>query len=388
MSLDEDALLDCLARAEELNHDTEDIQKARELIDKFQELEKDAFRALQCVSMKMIDEVLRNAEELKQNTVTIQKVQAMKDLSEKEFVQEEYRRAAEVGDEERRIHREIRLMELKYEDAGKSYNITAAPKLRSRQDYSKNAKAQEFMLVWEKKAIKNTLIKPDAESGEPDPEKKARVKEFKKQSKLLFKNILMYMGDKKSKDPDMNATEVLRIGVEAHRKGDDETLAEIYMLIIKQLRNNPKERAQGEGDARNSTSERGTSFQNGLQLLGMCLSTFPPSTEPFSPEKKTFDDYVAVFVQNNISFGGNLNPKKYMSALHNTKYGKKITSVPNPAKIRKDLAKTEGLFSIDYEADSGPKEDAVKLYENVSLDKEGTTEEGGEEGGEEVTAEG
>ena len=138
---DREMLLTYVEKADEHNHETDDVRKARDLLVKMEELDQDAKRAVLCMSRSMMDEVLENAKELRQSNAHTKVVEAKLALDEQAFVQEEYERAIAVGDLDRKVHRELKLMEFKYDGANKqSYDIKRVPGLRDPEEYSKNMK--------------------------------------------------------------------------------------------------------------------------------------------------------------------------------------------------------------------------------------------------------
>jgi len=378
-ALDRVRIVAALERADELKHDTEDIQNARALLAEFEELDAAADKAVKCVSKTMMKEVMENAGRLKQDNEILQKVQQMLDLDERDFVQAEYERAIEVKDDERKIHREIRLMQYKYDsvDHGK-YKVERLGHVRSREDYAKASFMTKFfgkealmqsMFEHSKKPIPTSLTlcdteeKMQADGAEVTPEMKQKVKQFKTEAKNNFKAVLQYLGDKKIADPNVAASDILRRGLSAYKSGDNDMLREIYIQVIKQLTNNPtRNPADSSQDPRSASADSGTSYQNGLVLLAMMMSTFPASTLPYEPDEKkeaTFDDVVVLWLIDNV-FGA--DRPKYISALHNTKYSEKQKSPQDPQVLRNHFAETKGKFEIDVEADSGPAEGNFELY--------------------------
>mmetsp|Transcript_7296 Transcript_7296/g.8849 ORF Transcript_7296/g.8849 Transcript_7296/m.8849 type:complete len:1339 (-) Transcript_7296:217-4233(-) len=378
-AFDRERIVAALERADELKHDTEDIQKARDLLRQIEELDEEADKALKCVSKTMMKAVKETADKLRQDNEILQKVDDMINLDDRDFVQAEYERAAEVNDRERKIHREIRLMQYKYDSVDHNkFRIETLGNVRSREEYAAANFMSKFfgkealmqsMLQHTKKMIPTSLTYCEAERSQQrgadvTPEMKAKIKEFKAEAKKNFKSVLIYLGDKKGKDTNEAARDILSRGLRAYRNKDDDTLQEMYCQIIKQLTNNPTMNpANSAEDPRKASPESGSSYQNALVLLAMMLSTFPSSMQPYEPDEKkpaTFDDVIVLWVIDNVF---NKDRPKYISALHNTKYTEEPQrSTPDPSVLRNHFAETKGKFEIDADADSGPSEGNVSLY--------------------------
>jgi len=329
--------------------------------------------ALKCVSRSMMKAVMEKKEELQQDNEVLREVEKMLNLEEIDFVQAEYERAIEVGDESRKIHREIRLMSIKYDAAKdtRKYAISTVGNQKSPEDFAKGKMfgkkaAMDGQMIYQKKPIHNALTYCSADekikNGEDvTPEDKQAAKQFKAEAKANFKSLLGYMGDKKVPDANACARDILSRGLKAYKNGDDETLVEMYFQVIKQLTSNPTANPSNSSEDPRKAPENGTSYQNGLALLAMMLSVFPASTQPYEPDETkaaTFDDAVVLWVQNNVV--GKDRPK-YVTALHNTKYSDP-GSVPNPAALRSDFATLKGKFEIDSDADTGPTSEMKSLY--------------------------
>lgn len=129
------------------------------------------------------------------------------------------------------------------------FDIKNFPNLRTADDYARGAilnksKIKEQFLSFQNNVIPKSLTDLNKENN--------------KLSIQIHKDLLGYMGDKQLPFPAMLAQDVLRKGYEYKAIRD-----EIYLLIIKQLTNNP----------------RPESVAKGWQVMCMCVGTFPPSTE-------------------------------------------------------------------------------------------------------------
>ncbi len=129
------------------------------------------------------------------------------------------------------------------------FDIKNFPNLRTSDDYARGAilnksKIKEQFLSFQNNVIPKSLTDLNKENN--------------KLAIQIHKDLLGYMGDKQLPFPAMLAQDILRKGYEYKAIRD-----EIYLLIIKQLTNNP----------------RPESVAKGWQVMCMCVGTFPPSPE-------------------------------------------------------------------------------------------------------------
>jgi hypothetical protein len=129
------------------------------------------------------------------------------------------------------------------------FDIKNYPNLRTSDDYARGAilnksKIKEQFLSFQNNVIPKSLTDLNKENN--------------KLAIQIHKDLLGYMGDKQLPFPAMLAQDILRKGYEFKAIRD-----EIYLLIIKQLTNNP----------------RPESVAKGWQVMCMCVGTFPPSAE-------------------------------------------------------------------------------------------------------------
>lgn len=372
-NFDRKGIIASLEEADKLKHKTAKITEARALLDKFEVLDEDAKKAVSCVSKTMLEEVLKNASELRQDNEHLQAAKKMFELDEKAFVEEEYARAKEVGDDSRKTHRELKLMEFKYNEMDHSkYTLETMASYREPAEFAKAKFSSLFfgkealmtsMKVWSNKLIPTSLVKPQVEvnaavEGNPSPEQKQRIKWFKTEAKRNFKSILIYTGDKNGPDRNEAASDILRRGLQAYNDKDNDMLMELYVQVIKQLTNSP---TKGSADYR-AAPDTLNSYQNCLALLAMMTSVFPPCLDVYQTNaggNATFDDVIIIWIMNNIT---EADRKRFLSAMNNVKYDSKATQDPQPSVVRNQFAELKGKYSLDSEADSGPEPDKIELY--------------------------
>lgn len=172
------------------------------------------------------------------------------------------------------IYMEIYLQEQKISSSPQLESLSNYSGLRRPDEYTKSAKKQQMMCVWQKKKIPKSLT-----HIEEKDRNKIAVKNFE--------NILKWSTDKKSKDPEEFGRQVIQLGLD-----QPDFRAEIYCQLIKQTTDNTNEE----------------SIPRSWDLLAACLDSF---TAPGSLE-----DFLLVHLKRNQA------GQAFTSAYHNTKYGK------------------------------------------------------------------
>lgn len=129
------------------------------------------------------------------------------------------------------------------------FDVKNFPNLRTADDYARGAILNKSKIKEQFLSFQNTVIPKSLTDLN---------KENNKLAIQIHKDLLGYMGDKQLPFPAMLAQDILRKGYEYKPIRD-----EIYLLIIKQLSNNP----------------RPESVAKGWQVMCMCVGTFPPSPD-------------------------------------------------------------------------------------------------------------
>jgi hypothetical protein len=192
--------------------------------------------------------------------------------------------ATRMKDNARMIRITIRLKDTMFQKMQNSdmYDVKNYGKLKRADDWASekffnfNAEQREAgMLKWTKDGIHAPLT----DIKHPDPKV---VKKLKGEVTTTFKMIQKYMGDRKDKDDIGTGREVIAVGLANPPLRD-----EIYMQIIKQIRDNPNP---------DSTAK-------GWKLMALALTTFPPGSD--------FENFLEVFLRKYS------NPSiKYTGAMH------------------------------------------------------------------------
>lgn len=286
-------------------------------------IDQEAKDALAVLDPDRMNAVVERASEIKgHSSRELKEIQKLLALPEIEFVELEMKKAEEMNDEPRRIHRKIRLKELFIEqNESKFASLAGYDKLRDPMEYAKanflaktlgvgaQKKADEMLLYTKAGALTSlTTI-----TGNP-PQVKA--------AKQISKFARMYMGDKKSPDEDQAAKELVQTAL-ANDLND-----EAFLQVFKQLTNNP--------NAPNTESE-----EKGWKLLAYLLLNLKPTED--------FENYVYVFLKKNAPEGGY---KKYYSLMNTLEYGSSVKNVNEAVTMI-----TEGKgsrFSISVDQPTGP----------------------------------
>ena len=250
-------------------------------------IDKEAKECLEVLDPERMRAVQARAADNNHSNKELKEIDRLLALPEIELVELEMKKAEEMDDQERFIHRQIRYKELYLDDhAGQFKRLEKYSALREPlNEYAKASflnkisgaqKAADNMLNWTK--------------GLPPTSLQTMEKPQAKQAKLIAKSIRQFMGDKKSNEPEAAAQKVLETA--SMNKLEDEA----YLQLMKQLTGNP-------------TPE---SVEKGWELMGLLCSTFMPS--------EALENFVVMFLRDNAPNG---DYKRYTAALHETEYSKK-----------------------------------------------------------------
>lgn len=264
-------------------------------------------------------DVLAQAQEAEYTSNDIKEIERVLALPEAELTKLQLKKAIELNDPQRRIHREVALQMMFLKQNAIGFKFERFTRLRDPVEFAaakfmsfmrnKDAIA-EGMLVHSSKPIHISLV----EFADPATSKQA-VK--------MFKNVLGYMGDRKYANPTQLGTDILNTCLAA---GDDLRI-ELFCQIMKQLRGNP--------DA--------GSMHKGQELMALCLHTFP------IPDQ--IESQLTVWLMENFPGKG----QQWISELHRNKYGGPSNMAMDASQIKTWVAqffpnKKRSRFSI---ADTG-----------------------------------
>ena len=321
-------------KADEIGYETEETEKLGFILGRLVYIDKEAVEAYDVLDGVRMDKVLEESKTYKHTNDALKLIQEFFDKPEKECVLMELKKAQELGDKPREIHRKIRLQEIHYDESGNKYlPHTSFKGMRDPKDYAAGKLCGKAGLIdgmhkWTKGGLPNALtMLPKEDPNVPPKELPDEVKQMKKDVKKRFKNVQIAMGDKKNKNPDKFIQDFLQYGTQNEGARD-----ELYCQVLKQITDNPEVE----------------SVQKGYDLLAMMLTTFLPSTE--------FTHYVVMWIRTHPD--PNNEVRKYTSALHKLQFSEEgATNQVNLGKIRKDITalQQEGSrYSIRPGAYTGP----------------------------------
>ena len=264
-------------------------------------------------------DVLAQAQEAEYTSKDLKEIERVLALPEAELTKLQLRKAIELNDPQRRIHREVALQMMFLRQNAIGFKFERYTRLRDPVEYAaakfmsfmRNKEAiAEGMLVHSCKPIHISLV----EFSDPAMSKEA-VK--------MFKNVLGYMGDRKYANPTQLGTNILTTCLAA---GEDLRI-ELFCQIMKQLRGNPDS----------------GSMHKGQELMALCLHTFP------IPDQ--IENYLTVWLMENFPGKG----QQWISELHRNKYGAPSNVAMDASQIKTWVAqffpnKKRSRFSI---ADTG-----------------------------------
>jgi len=321
-------------KSDELGYTTETIEKITFILNRLSYIDGEALNSLDLVDGSRMRKVLEEAHEYKHTDANLKDIEELLKTPEKKFVQMELESAIKHSDMPREIHRRIRLKEIFYEEEGDKFVPLANSKVfRDSVRYAGASKAlcgKTGIMRGQQSFTKSLIPAPltvlpneDLTAAEDSPQ----LKETKRKIIKNFKNLLTYMGEKKTKRPEKFANAFLTFGME-----NPEFRDELYIQIVKQLTNNPDP----------------ASVALGYEILGMALRTFLPSPD--------LEDWLVMWIRTNPPPNGDFKP--LTSALHMLKFSQgaqaNVMAIPALKKELQYLAKQGSHFSINPGAYTGP----------------------------------
>jgi len=309
-------LAELLQTAEEIKYSSPAVKRARKQFDEARKIrdEIDAMgkAAIETVEVHQLKEVLDRANGLKfpHRSPVIEKViELLYNTSQDEFVKLQLKASVKVGNKERIIATTVKLREIALKRtaqlfAFKKFMLMMDPEAWARKKLlcMDRKKLAASMRVHSRSPIHHCLLR-----SAHYKDSYYKDKPLKQVAKILFKNILGYMGDRRYQPGQelILAQELLTNCVQYKQ-----LRAEVYCQLMKQLTSNPIPE----------------SVIKGWDLVMLCVSTFPPPP--------VVENHLEVFIRKNA-------PKRLVDRILNNMHAKMYDAkdsnfkamVPSPAEM-------------------------------------------------------
>jgi len=300
------AFAEALASAKEIKYNSPTVERAMKLFAEARKI-RDAIdaegeKALVSLEVNELRSVLDQANALKfpHRSPTINKIlDLIYKTSTDNFVKLQLKASVKKGDTDRIIATTIKLREISLERTKDMFDFNKFALLLDREIW-----AGKKLICFDRKTLAESMRRHTMNSIHHCLTR-MKNKKNKQQAKILFKNILGYMGNKRYQPGQelILARELLQAAVDA-----EELRTEIYCQLMKQLTKNPDQAAVAKG----------------WDLVMLCVSTFPPPS--------VVENHLEVFIRKK-------SPKKMMTrilhAMHHKMYDSKQSGlfVPDPSTL-------------------------------------------------------
>merc|ERR1712063_14816 len=238
--------------------------------------------------IEYLSELNERALAVGMHTEQLEELSGICALEKEPLAKVQLKSALRRNDKERVIELNIRLKEIFFQLFGKTFVLTQCARIKTPKEFAKGKifgkdKVKENMMHWSKNPTHTSLTRVPPH--------------LIKDSVIIFKNIMGFMGDRVMSFPNMLAREVLEKGIQEPDLRD-----EIYVQIIKQVTNNPNP----------------SSTEKGWKVMNMSLNCFPPSRE--------FENYLEIYFRNRDDAEGN----SYRKSLHHIVWNGNVSVPPTP----------------------------------------------------------
>uniref|UniRef100_A0A6V3LQ19 Myosin motor domain-containing protein n=2 Tax=Lotharella globosa TaxID=91324 RepID=A0A6V3LQ19_9EUKA len=292
---------EALATAKEIKYNSPTVERARKVFAEARKvrdaIDAEGEKALVSLEVNELRKVLEQANALKfpHRSPTINKIiDLIYKTSTDNFVKLQLKASLRKGDTDRIIATTIKLREISLERTKTLFDFNKFALLIDR-----NVWAGKKLLCFDRKSLAESMRRY-TQSSIHHSLTRMKEKKDKQHAKILFKNILGYMGNPRYQAGQevILARELLQAAVDS-----EEQRTEIYCQLMKQLTKNPDK----------------TSMAKGWDLVMLCVSTFPPPS--------VIENHLEVFIRKN-------SPKKMMKriilAMHHKMYDSKQSSLSVP----------------------------------------------------------
>eukprot|EP01083_Nonionella_stella_P139035 423279_1 len=259
-----------LELVDQYGYNTRLCKKCRKLRDFMTRVIEESAKARDTLEDKPMEVCLAAADRCGYSDENTEHFRYMFSLSKDKYYQEQLRAATRLGDKNRQIRISIKLKDIFFDASTGAFTIKNYERLKLASYWASEKKLtlnqdklQEGHMRWQKDAIHSCLT---------EFKKEGAYKDAKKNALKTFKDIQVYMGDRKpSKHQKLNKNVAIEI---LQRSAIEPSLrAEIYLHIIKQVNGNPS-----PGSA-----------QKGWDLMILALNAFQPG--------KDFENYLEYFLK-------------------------------------------------------------------------------------------
>lgn len=274
-------LEESVAQAEALYYENEYVARVRALRERVTQLNEESRQALWVLDRKRMEQVSRDAAEIRLSTAHLERLNALLALGEEDFLKLEIKKAREINDPERKIRLAIRLKVLSLNQFESMFDFAKLRSLRNPQDF-----AAQKLLTTDRKKLTASFLQF---SKVPIHTSLTTIEDplLLKDAKRCFKNVMGYMHDKKYPFPTTCAQELVNCALQ-----NPPLRTEIYCQIIKQITGHPIVANQ----------------MRGWDLMAICLSQFPPNPD--------MENVLEIFLRSAPQ-----RVSKYIACLRDTTYG-------------------------------------------------------------------
>lgn len=280
-SVDLYLLEQAVAQADDRGYETNLCKECKKLLERVRRINEEAQIANYNLEEKHMEIVVRAADEVGFYSEIIEGFRTLLyHTPKKDLLKILLQRCVEINDTARAIRITIRMKDMIFEGQSAMFKLRNFGQLKSADEWA----GEKFFTMSREKLVAGQLQWTTDTIHSPLLQNIVG-KEKQKLAIQNFQNILGFMGDKKSDNPDLDGENVVKFGLHYPDFRD-----EIYTQLLKQVTNNMNP----------------NSFSRGWTLIGACVCTFPPS--------ESMLNFLEVFLK---TFAPNTN---YVGALQNLAY--------------------------------------------------------------------
>ena len=248
-----------LKTCDEIEHTSEIVERARQLFVDAKRvrdaIDREGEAAIETMKLSDLKQVLDKANELKfpHRSPVIEKIiEYLYKTSKDQFVKMQLKASVKQGDRKRVIATTIKLKEISLRRTAELFRFSRFNALLDPMEW-----ARKKLMCFDRKSLAQSMRQHSSNSIHYCLKSYWRNPKLKSTAKIMFKNILGYMGDRRYQAGQqfLLAGEICRACVE-----EPELRCEVYSQLMKQLTSNPGMQSAARG----------------WDLVMICVSTFPP----------------------------------------------------------------------------------------------------------------